>query len=93
MAEVVIAASSGEDAQARGLAEALAALGFKATSGAAVEAEIAKLAEEAKCVVALWSGGAPEREVVLDIQRDGQAQTVHVFSVDRMKTLKRAQGI
>lgn len=41
----------------------------------------------------LWSGGAPEREVVLDIQRDGQAQTVHVFSVDRMKTLKRAQGI
>jgi hypothetical protein len=59
MAEVVIAASSGEDAQARGLAEALAALGFKATSGAAVEAEIAKLAEEAKCVVALWSGGAP----------------------------------
>ncbi len=41
----------------------------------------------------LWSGGAPEREVVLDIQRDGEAQTVHVFSVDRMKTLKRAQGI
>ena len=41
----------------------------------------------------LWSGGAPEREVVLDIQRDGQPQTVHVFSVDRMKTLKRAQGI
>jgi serine protease Do len=41
----------------------------------------------------LWSGGAPEREVVLDIQRDGQAQTVRVFSVDRMKTLKRAQGI
>lgn len=41
----------------------------------------------------LWSGGAPEREVVLDIQRDGRPQTVHVFSVDRMKTLKRAQGI
>lgn len=59
MAEVVIAASTGEDAQARGLAEALAALGFKATSGAPVESEIAKLAEDAKCVVALWSGGAP----------------------------------
>jgi serine protease Do len=41
----------------------------------------------------LWTGGAPEREVVLDIQRAGQAQTVRVFSVDRMKTLKRAQGI
>jgi serine protease Do len=41
----------------------------------------------------LWSGGAPEREVVLEIQRDGSPQTVHVFSVDRMKTLKRPQGI
>lgn len=59
MAEVVIAAASGEDAQARGLADALAALGFKATSGAPAEAEIAKVAEDAKCVVALWSGGAP----------------------------------
>ncbi|MGH6949870.1 MAG: hypothetical protein ACREH4_03300, partial [Vitreimonas sp.] len=59
MTEVVIAASSGEDAQARGLAQALAALGFKATAGMPVESEIAKLAEEAKCVVALWSGGAP----------------------------------
>lgn len=41
----------------------------------------------------LWAGGAPEREVVLDIRRNGEAQTVRVFSVDRMKTLKRAQGI
>ncbi|NRF68058.1 serine protease [Aquincola sp. S2] len=41
----------------------------------------------------LWSGGEPEREVVLDIQRNGEAQTVRVFSVDRMKTLKRARGI
>ncbi len=59
MSEVVVAAASGEDAQARGLADALAALGFKATAGAPVESEIAKLAEDAKCVVALWSGGAP----------------------------------
>ncbi|HSW08285.1 S1C family serine protease [Aquabacterium sp.] len=41
----------------------------------------------------LWSGGAPEREVVLDIRRDGTSQTVKVFSVDRMKTLKRPRGI
>jgi serine protease Do len=41
----------------------------------------------------LWGGGAPEREVVLEIRRNGEAQTVRVFSVDRMKTLKRAQGI
>src|SRR5262245_8516694 len=58
MAEVVIAASSGEDAQARGLADALAALGFKASSGAPAEAEIAKLAEDAKLLVGARAGGA-----------------------------------
>ena len=41
----------------------------------------------------LWAGGAPEREVTLDIVRDGQPQTLKLQSVDRMKTLKRAQGI
>ena len=41
----------------------------------------------------LWSGGAPEREVTLDIVRRGEAQTLKLQSVDRMKTLKSAQGI
>jgi S1-C subfamily serine protease len=41
----------------------------------------------------LWAGGAPEREVTLDIVRKGQAQTLKLQSVDRMKTLKSAQGI
>jgi S1-C subfamily serine protease len=41
----------------------------------------------------LWSGGAPEREVTLDIVRGGNAQTLKLQSVDRMKTLKSAQGI
>lgn len=41
----------------------------------------------------LWSGGLPEREVRLDIVRDGERQTLKVQSVDRMKTLKRAEGI
>jgi serine protease Do len=41
----------------------------------------------------LWSGGAPEREVRLDIVRRGEAQTLTLHSVDRMKTLKSAQGI
>ena len=41
----------------------------------------------------LWAGGAPEREVTLDIVRDGRAQTLKLQSVDRMKTLRRAQGI
>ncbi len=41
----------------------------------------------------LWAGGAPEREVSLDIERDQQRQTIKVFSVDRAKTLKRPEGI
>jgi C-terminal processing protease CtpA/Prc len=42
---------------------------------------------------ALWAGGAPEREVTLDIVRRGQAHTLKLQSVDRMKTLKSVQGI
>ena len=42
---------------------------------------------------ALWSGGAPEREISLLIERDDRQQTLKVYSVDRMKTLKRSQGI
>jgi hypothetical protein len=41
----------------------------------------------------LWNGGAPERDVSLDIVRNGQAQTLTLHAVDRMKTLKRAEGI
>jgi S1-C subfamily serine protease len=41
----------------------------------------------------LWAGGAAEREVTLDIVRGGTAQTLKLQSVDRMKTLKSAQGI
>jgi serine protease Do len=42
---------------------------------------------------ALWAGGAPEREISLLIERANQQQTLKVYSVDRMKTLKRSQGI
>lgn len=42
---------------------------------------------------ALWSGGAPERAVQLLIERDAAQRTLTVHSVDRMKTLRRAQGI
>jgi serine protease Do len=41
----------------------------------------------------LWRGGPAEREVTLDIQRDSESLTLKVFSVDRQKTLRRAQGI
>lgn len=42
---------------------------------------------------ALWSGPAAEREVMLEIQRDGQARTLKLHSVDRAKTLRRPQGV
>lgn len=41
----------------------------------------------------LWQGGQPERDVTLDIVRDDAPRTVTLHSVDRMKTLRRAQGI
>lgn len=57
MTVVYIAAASGEEAQARGLAEALGGLGLTAAGGAPAEGELAKLAEESKAVVVLWSKG------------------------------------
>jgi S1-C subfamily serine protease len=41
----------------------------------------------------LWRNGPPEREVKLEIQRDGGKQTVRIFTVERAKTLKRSQGV
>jgi len=41
----------------------------------------------------LWEGGAPERDVRLDIRRAGEARQVTMRTVDRMSTLKQAQGI
>ena len=42
---------------------------------------------------ALWAGGAPERAVTLEVLRNGRPQTLTVQSVDRAKTLRRAEGI
>ena len=41
----------------------------------------------------LWAGGAPERAVTLEILRAGNPQTVVVQTVDRAKTLRRAEGV
>jgi S1-C subfamily serine protease len=41
----------------------------------------------------LWAGASAERAVSLDIQREGELQSVTVQTVDRAKTLRRAQGI
>ena len=40
----------------------------------------------------LWRDGA-ERDVELTIRRDGQVQSLTVHALDRMKTLRRPQGI
>ena len=41
----------------------------------------------------LWRNGPAEREVRLEIQRDGGKQTLKIFTVERAKTLKRSQGV
>ena len=41
----------------------------------------------------LWRGGASEREVTLEIRRGDEPRTLKLQSVDRMKTLRRPQGI
>ncbi|MGE4051604.1 MAG: S1C family serine protease, partial [Piscinibacter sp.] len=40
----------------------------------------------------LWRNGA-EREVLLTIRRDGEVQTLTVHTTDRMRSLRRPQGI
>jgi S1-C subfamily serine protease len=42
---------------------------------------------------ALWNGGPAERYVTLDLLRNGRPLAVTLRTVDRMKTLKRAQGV
>ncbi len=41
----------------------------------------------------LWRQGPAEREVNLEIEREGKNETVKVFTVERAKTLRRSQGV
>ena len=41
----------------------------------------------------LWSGGPPERDVQLEVLRQGRPMAIIVHSVDRMKALKRPKGV
>jgi serine protease Do len=41
----------------------------------------------------LWSGGPPEREVTLEIERDGSRRQVSAHSVDRTQALRHAEGV
>ena len=65
MAEVFIAAAPDADKQAGGLAQALKSLGYDAAAVAPSDSEIAKLVDDAKCVIGLWSRGAPTAELAM----------------------------
>lgn len=41
----------------------------------------------------LWAGPTPEREVTLDVQRDGQPRRLVLRSVDRASTLRKPAGV
>jgi len=41
----------------------------------------------------LWRGDRPDRDVVLDIVRDGEAIRLSVHAIDRMMTLSRPRGV
>lgn len=41
----------------------------------------------------LWSGGPAERDVTLEIERDGARQNVGLRSIDRALTIKRPDGV
>jgi S1-C subfamily serine protease len=41
----------------------------------------------------LWSGGAPEREVTLDIRRGAETRQLRMTTIDRSTTYKHAEGI
>jgi serine protease Do len=41
----------------------------------------------------LWRGERPERDILLEIERDGKAMRLPVHAIDRMQTLSRPQGV
>jgi len=41
----------------------------------------------------LWSGGPAERDVTLEIERDGARQSVGLRSIDRAQSIRRASGV
>jgi serine protease Do len=41
----------------------------------------------------LWQGGEPERDISLEVLRDGRVISVRVHSMDRLQSLRRASGI
>jgi hypothetical protein len=58
MTDIVIAAAPADGARADAIAEALAALGFDVAPRALGDADLTKVVDDAKCVLALWSPAA-----------------------------------
>jgi serine protease Do len=52
-----------------------------------------RVADLASMYRTLWRGDRPNRDVVLDIVRDGEAMRLSVHAVDRMMTLSRPRGV
>ncbi len=42
---------------------------------------------------ALWQGGPAERDVTLEVRRDGEARSVTLHAVDRLKTFRQPVGV
>lgn len=40
----------------------------------------------------LWTGGAPERDVTLEIQRQGKPMTLQLHTVDRERSIRKPEG-
>ncbi len=58
MADVYVAAAPGEEDKARGLADALKALGFAAEAGTPKENDVKQFTDSAKAVLLIWTRGA-----------------------------------
>jgi len=52
-----------------------------------------RVADLASMYRTLWRGDRPERDVVLEILRDGEPMRLSVHAVDRMMTLSRPRGV
>ncbi|MEO8309652.1 MAG: S1C family serine protease [Caldimonas sp.] len=52
-----------------------------------------RIADLASMYRTLWRGDRPDRDVVLEIRRDGETIRVPVHAVDRMQTLSRPKGV
>jgi len=61
MTDIVIAAAPADEARADAIAEALAALGFDVAPRALDDADLTKVVDDAKCVLALWSPASSEQ--------------------------------